>query len=74
VFRDERTVPLAWALRAGPWHPFADLTLDETPVDEADAPVSFDPLRNVLPGLENYGWVRRLREPSYATARRSRRP
>jgi hypothetical protein len=74
VFRDERTVSLAWALRAGTWHRFAELTLDESPVDEPDAPVSFDPLRHVLPGLENYGWVRRLREPSYATARRSRRP
>jgi hypothetical protein len=74
VFRDEHTASLAWALRAGTWHRFADLTLDETPVEEADAAVSFDPLRNVLPGLENYGWVRRLREPSYATARRSRRP
>jgi hypothetical protein len=30
-------------------------------------------LLNTLPGLENYGWVRRLREPSYFTARRSRR-
>ncbi|MGN6578093.1 MAG: hypothetical protein ACTHKG_20670 [Nocardioides sp.] len=74
VFRDERTVSLAWALRAGRWHPFAELSLEETPVDEADAPVSFDPVRNALPGLEIYPWVRRLREPSYATARRSRRP
>ena len=35
--------------------------------------MSFDPVRNVLPGLEIYPWVRRLREPSYATARDSRR-
>jgi hypothetical protein len=72
VFRDERTVSLAWARRAGSWHPFAELTLEESPVAEADAPVSFDPVHNVLPGLEIYPWVRRLREPSYSTARRSR--
>jgi hypothetical protein len=34
--------------------------------------VSFDPVRNVLPGLAPYDWVRRLREPAYLTARRSR--
>ncbi len=72
VFRDERTVSLAWAVRAGTWHPFAELSLDEDPVDEAGT-VSFDPVRNVLPGLGVYPWVRRLREPSYSTARRSRR-
>ena len=74
VFRDERTLSLAWALRAGSWHPFAQLSLDDAPVDEADAPVSFDPVRNVPPGLETYPWVRRLREPSYPTARDSRLP
>jgi hypothetical protein len=74
VFRDERTVSLAWALRAGSWHPFAELALEQSPVGEADAPVSFDPVANVLPGLGIYPWVRRLREPSYSTARHSRRP
>jgi hypothetical protein len=73
AYRDERTASLAWALGAGPWHRFADLSLDEAPVDGEDAPVSFDPVRNVLPGLEVYPWVRRLREPSYSTARDSRR-
>jgi hypothetical protein len=34
--------------------------------------VSFDPTRNTVPGLENYDWVRRLREPSYGTARHTR--
>jgi hypothetical protein len=73
VFRDETTVALAWALRSGPWHPFAELLLHKGPVDEVDMPLSFDPVRNVLPGLETYCWVRRLREPAYTTARRSRR-
>ncbi len=73
VFRDETTLGLAWALGAGDWHEFAELVLDRDPVDEADLLMSFDPVRNTLPGLETYDWVRRLREPSYATARRSRR-
>jgi len=72
VFRGERTVSLAWAVRAGRWHSFAELSLDEVPVDGPDAAVSFDPVRNVLPGLEIYPWVRRLREPSYSAARNSR--
>ncbi len=72
VFLDERTLGLARSLRSGAWHPFAELELHEDPVDEADPPLSFDPVRNTLPGLETYDWVRRLREPAYRTARRSR--
>jgi hypothetical protein len=73
VFEDETTVRLAWAVRSGPWHQFAELWLHEDPVDESDVLVSFDPVRNGLPGLETYDWIRRLREPSYLTAERSRR-
>ncbi len=73
VFHDEVSVELAWAVRSGAWHPFAELSLHREPVDVADVPVSFDPVRNVLPGLETYDWVRRLREPAYAAARQSRR-
>jgi hypothetical protein len=73
VLRDERTVDLAWAVGAGEWHGFAEIVLEQEPVDAADAPVSFDPVLNRLPGLEPCDWVRRLREPSYATARQSRR-
>ncbi len=72
VFHDETRVALAWAVRSGAWHRFADLLLHDDPVDEPDLPLSFDPVRNVLPGLEPYDWVRRLRAPAYATARRSR--
>jgi hypothetical protein len=72
VFRDETTVALAWAIGSGAWHSFAELALRDAPADEADLPVSFDPVRNTLPGLENYEWVRRLREPSYTDARSSR--
>ena len=73
VFHDETKVALAWAIGSGPWHPFAELLLHQDPVDEADLPLSFEPVSNVLPGLETYEWVRRLREPAYTTARRSRR-
>ncbi len=73
AFHNETKLGLAWAIRSGAWHPFAELSLDKDPVDEADMPLSFDPARNVLPGLETYDWVRRLREPAYTTARGSRR-
>lgn len=72
VFHDETTAGLAWAIRSGAWHPFAELVLQHEPVDEADLPVSFEPVRNVPPGMDTFDWVRRLREPAYTTARRSR--
>jgi hypothetical protein len=74
VFRDEITVALSWAVGSGSWHPFAELLLHKEPVDEPDPLLSFEPVRYTLPGLETYDWVRRLRGPSYITARRSRRP
>jgi hypothetical protein len=73
VFHDEHKVALAWAIGAGAWHPFAELLLHEDPAGEADMRLSFDPVRNLLPGLETYEWVQRLREPAYISARRSRR-
>jgi hypothetical protein len=69
---DERTVTLSWARGLGDWTPFATLQLPVEPTRADDEPISFDPVRNPLPGLEVYDWVRRLREPSYLTARRSR--
>ena len=74
VFRSETKVDLAWAVGSGTWNPFAELVLDRGPAEEmADLLVSFDPVRNAPPGLQTYDWVRRLREPAYRTARRSRR-
>jgi hypothetical protein len=70
--RSGRTVDLAWARGTGAWHHFATLRLDEDPQAAADDDVSFDPVVNPLPGLGVYGWVARLREPSYRRARRSR--
>jgi hypothetical protein len=72
VFQDRTTVELSWAIGLGAWHRFAELRLDEEPVDQPDAPLSFDPLGNTVSGLAPYDWVRRLRAPAYATARRSR--
>jgi hypothetical protein len=61
---------LAWARGTGPWHAFATLEIDGRP--GADSARPFDPVRNVLPGLETYDWAARLREPSYAASRRVR--
>ena len=60
---------LSCAVGAGEWRPFADLRLTPTASDPA---ISFDPVRNRIPGLEQYGWITRLREPSYRVARRAR--
>lgn len=72
VFPTAGRIELSWAIGSRRWHRFGELLLAEDPMEESDRPVSFDPVINVLPGLEPYEWVRRLREPSYATARRSR--
>jgi hypothetical protein len=72
VFEDATSLRLSWAVGSGEWHPFAELVLDQHPADVADVLLSFDPVANLVPGLEPYDWVRRLREPAYATARRSR--
>ena len=61
---------LAWARGTGPWNAFATLEVEGT--DGADSTRPFDPVRNLLPGLETYDWASRLREPSYAASRRAR--
>lgn len=68
---DVRGYRLSWATVGRGWHPLGDLTLEMAlpPEDE----VSFDPVVNLLPGLQQYTWVERLREQSYAAARRVRR-
>ncbi len=73
VFEDDVTIALAWAVRSGDWHRFAEVSLHEEQSGEDGNSLSFDPVRNTVPGLGNYPWVERLREPSYLTARRSRR-
>jgi hypothetical protein len=68
---EPHTYELSWSRTAGEWHPFACLHLTDD--DAPDQGISFDPVRNRLPGLEQYPWVVRLREPAYLRARRSRR-
>ena len=68
---DAQVYEMSWCRPRGEWHAFAELRMTD---DEApNQAMSFDPVRNQLPGLTQYAWVRRLREPSYRTARRSRR-
>lgn len=60
---------LSWAPVGRGWRPLGLLVVGE----ELDlGTVSFDPVQHHPPGLEQYGWVERLRERSYATARRHR--
>lgn len=62
-----RSFELSWARPLDAWVPFGRLDLGAPVITEE--PVSFDPVLHALPGLGLYGWVRRLREPSYRTAR-----
>lgn len=75
---DGRHVELAVAGLRSDWQVFADLHLaPEEPGptgDGVDDPsLEFDAILHELPDLRNYDWVRRVRAPSYAVARRSRR-
>lgn len=66
----EESFELAVAAPEGDWARFAELRLSAVPA--TDPEISFDPVANQLPGLEQYDAVERLREPSYHTARASR--
>jgi hypothetical protein len=64
------TLDIVCARGTGPWRRVGTLQL----VGEgSDAMISFDPLLNAVPGLDNYPLVHALREPAYRIARRSRR-
>lgn len=69
LLRDEGTWDLLWAARRAPWQPFGRLVLGE---QLRELEVSFDPVLNRPPGLEQYDALARLRLPAYRTARRSR--
>jgi hypothetical protein len=66
----EETFELAVAPYDGDWTYFADLRLSPTGGEDRD--ISFDPVENRLPGLDQYPVVQRLREPAYRTARATR--
>ncbi len=72
-FRDqlaaaEWDLGLFHATPRGAWKRFGTLRLSADP-PQVDTGIRFDPLLNSLPGAGIYGWARRLREPSYRTAR-----
>lgn len=63
-----RRFEIAVASPASQWRQVATLTIG--PWGE-DRPTRFDPVRNLLPGTEQYAVVRTLREPAYLLARRN---
>jgi hypothetical protein len=60
---------LAGSVDRGPWVAFGEVELGPA---VGDLEVSFDPVLNLVPGLEQYDVVRRIREPAYRGARASR--
>jgi hypothetical protein len=72
VQQGRTVIKLAAARPTGRWQEFGAVVVDAQ-AGAGDAPISFDPFLNPVPGLENYGWARRVREGAYAAARRSRR-
>ncbi|WP_193605732.1 hypothetical protein [Nocardioides dongkuii] len=70
------TVELSCAVGDGPWRHFADLRLSELDADpsvlDERGDISFDPVLHRVPGLDQYRWVERLREPAYDEARADR--
>ena len=69
LLRDDATWDLLWAAGRAPWTPFARLARWEQAPGED---ISFDPVVNRPPGLEQYDALARLRLPAYRTARRTR--
>jgi hypothetical protein len=56
----------------GAWSSFGWLDVLPTSDYGPDAPVSFDPVLNVVPGLDSYTWAAQLRRFAYAASRRAR--
>jgi hypothetical protein len=67
-----RHYELAYSRPAGPWLPFPTLEITQTTYRGHDLDLSFDPVLNVVPGLETYDWAAQLRRFSYAASRRAR--
>jgi hypothetical protein len=67
-----RQYELAYSRLPGPWQPFATLDVTQTTYRGHDRDLSFDPVLNVVPGLETYDWAAQLRRFSYAASRRAR--
>jgi hypothetical protein len=63
---------LACAPLRGAWSSFGWLDVLPSSDHGADARVSFDPVLNVVPGLDSYTWAAQLRRYAYAASRRAR--
>lgn len=61
---------LFFATPLGPWQHFGTLTLALNP-DAEERDLRFDAVLHPLAGAATYEWARRVREPSYALARRT---
>jgi hypothetical protein len=56
----------------GAWSSFGRLEVLPESDHSRDVPVSFDPVLNIVPGLESYTWAAQLRRFAYAGSRRAR--
>lgn len=63
---------LAYSRLTGPWLSFGRLEASQTTHRGHDLDLSFDPVLNLVPGLETYDWTAQLRRFSYAASRRAR--
>lgn len=65
---------LLWSGAAGPWRPFAELTVGEDAGPAVDRGTRFDPVTSTPPGLPSYRWARLVRVPAYRLAQLLGRP
>jgi hypothetical protein len=63
---------LAYSRLTGPWLSFGTLKVAQMASRGDDLDLCFDPVLNVVPGLETYEWAAQLRRFSYAASRRAR--
>jgi hypothetical protein len=63
---------LGCAALRGAWTRFGVLEVRSGWEDALDAPLSFDPVLNEVPGLHSYNWTAQLRRFPYAASRRAR--
>ena len=64
-------IALRVARPTGRWQDFGAIEVASLD-DLHDGEVTFDPVLNVMPGLEPYAWWGRLREGAYSAARLTR--
>jgi hypothetical protein len=67
-----RQFELSYSRLTGPWLSFGTLEVLQKTHRAGDLDLSFDPVLNIVPGLETYNWTGQLRRFSYAASRRAR--